>query len=417
MDTVATTMVPSFKPVKTLTTEIGKTRFHQSMYKSFLAVPINFCSQKLHFRRALVISSAEETASMAETEDGETRFKWVEVGPDLTEAQKEAISQLSPKMTKRRRALMKQLICFSPHKATLSELLVAWVRIMKPRRADWLAVLKQLKAMDHPLYLEVAELALLEESFEANIRDYTKIIHSYGKQNRLKDAEKTLVAMKSRGFFCDQVTLTTFIHMYSKAGKLELAEETFEELKLLGEPLDKRSYGSMIMAYIRAGMPDQGEVLLREMDAQEIYAGREVYKALLREYSMKGDAEGAQRVFDAIQLAVISPDAKLCGLLINAYGISGQSQKALVAFENMRRAGIEPSDKCIALVLSAYEKENKLQKGLEFLIDLENDGIIIGKEASETLVGWFRKLGVVKEVDLVLREYALKEANSKMPAN
>lgn len=413
MDTFTSTMVSNFHPPNTLTNEITKTQFFP---KPFYPTPTNFPSRNLHFRRPLVATSVEETEK-AENGGGKPKFKWVEVGPGITESQKEAISQLSPKMTKRCRALMKQLICFSAHEASLNELLAAWVRIMKPQRADWLAIIKQLKIMDHPLYFQVAEVALIEESFEANIRDYTKIIHCYGKQNRLEDAEKTLLAMKSRGFICDQVTLTTFIHMYSKAGNLKLAEETFEELKLLGQPLDKRSYGSMIMAYIRAGMPDRGENLLREMDVEEIYAGSEVYKALLRAYSMTGDAEGAQRVFDAIQLAGIVPDPRLCGLLINAYVESGQSEKACVAFGNMRRAGLEPSDKCVALVLCAYEKENKLQRALDFLMELERHGIMVGKEASETLVGWFRKLGVVKEVDLVLREYASKEASSKIRAS
>ncbi|KAJ6328471.1 hypothetical protein OIU77_010210 [Salix suchowensis] len=169
--------------------------------------------------------------------------------------------------------------------------------------------------------------------------------------------------------------------MYSKAGNLTLAEETFEELKLLGQPLDRRSYGTMIMAYIRAGMPEKGEMIIREMDAQDIRAGSEVYKALLRAYSIVGDADGAQRVFDEIQLAGIPPDNRTCAVLLNAYGMA-------------------------ALVLAAYEKENKLNQALDFLIGLERERIIIGKEASEVLAGWFGRLGVVKEVELVLREYA-----------
>ena len=265
-------------------------------------------------------------------------------------------------------------------------------------------------------FSQVAELALLEESFEANVRDYTKIIHGYAKQNRLQDAEDTLVAMKRRGFTRDQVILTALIHMYSKAGNLKLAEDTFEEMKLFGLPLDKRSYGSMIMAYIRVGMLDQGETSLGEMEALEIYAGREVYKALLRAYSMIGDDEGAQRVFDAIQFAAIIPDVKLCGLLKNANVVAGQSHKACVAFENLRRVGFEPSDKCVALILAAYEKENKLNKALDFLIDLERDGIIVGKEVSDVLVAWFRRLGVVEEVELVLKEYASKQVNCQEPS-
>ncbi|KAJ1414882.1 Tetratricopeptide-like helical domain superfamily [Sesbania bispinosa] len=348
----------------------------------------------------------EEIVKEEVKEVNHRRFRWIEIGHNITEEQKQAISKLPFKMAKRCKAVMRQIICFSAEKGSISDLLGAWVKIMKPTRADWLSVLKELKEMDHPLYLKVAEHALVEESFEANLRDYTKIIHYYGKDNQLEDAENILAAMKQRGFICDQIILTTMVHMYSKAGHLDQAKEYFEEIKLLGEPLDKRSYGSMIMAYIRAGMPEKGEKLLEEMDAQEIYAGSEVYKALLRAYSRIGNAEGAQRVFDAIQVAGIIPDDKMCGLVINAYGMAGQSQKARIAFENMRKAGIKPTDRCIASVLVAYEKENKLNTALEFLIDLERDGIMVGGEASGILAGWFRKLGVVEEVELVLRDFA-----------
>ncbi|XWS45948.1 hypothetical protein CRYUN_Cryun14cG0023100 [Craigia yunnanensis] len=372
------------------------------------------CYCKVNNQSEIAFTNAEERGKPEKNED-KRRFKWVEIGPEITEEQKQAIIKLPFKMTKRCKALMKQIICFCPGEWSLADLLTAWVKVMKPRRTDWLAVLKELKIMEHPFYFEVAELALLEESFEANILDYTKIIHGYGKQNRLQEAENILVTMKRRDFICDQVTLTTMVHMYSMAGNLKLAEENFEEIKLLGQQLDKRSYGSMIMAYIRAGMPEQGEVLLREMDSLEIYAGSEVYKALLRAYSMLGDTKGSQRVFDAIQLAGISPDARLCGLLINAYQVAGQSEKARIAFENMRRAGLEPSDKCVALVLAAYEKQNKLNKALDFLMALERDGIVVGKEASGILAQWFRKLGVIEQVELVLREFAAKETYAEIP--
>lgn len=395
--------------ISPFTYEITRT-YYYPLHPNSLPLPTSFGFRNFHFGPILVSMNVEKTEKVEIEEEKKPRFTWVEVGPNITETQKQAISQLPYKMTKRCKALMRQIICFSPEKTSLPLLLAAWVRIMKPRRADWLSVLKELERLDHPMLLEVAELALLEESFEANVRDYTKSINGYGKQNRLQDAENTLLAMKTRGLPCDQVILTALIHMYSKAGNLKLAEDTYEEMKLLGVPLDNRSYGAMVMAYVRAGMLDQGEFLLREMATQDIYARREVYKALLRAYSMIGDSEGAQRVFDAIQFAGIIPDVKLFGLLINAYLVAGESQKAYLAFESLRRAGFEPSDKCVSLILTAYETENKLNKALDLLMELERDGIVVGKEASEVLVRWFRKLGVVEEVELVLREYASKQS-------
>ncbi|KAI3846477.1 hypothetical protein MKX03_034958 [Papaver bracteatum] len=352
-----------------------------------------------------------------EKEGEKVKLKWIEIGTNISDEQKHAISKLPFKMTKRCKALMKQLICFGNNQESdLNQLLTSWVKIMKPQRCDWLAVLKELTNLDHPSLFEVTELALLEESFEANVRDYTKIIDGYAKKGRILDAETAFHAMKTRGFVCDQVTLTTLINMYSKNGNLQRAEETFEDMKLLGLPLDKRAYGSMIMAYVRAGIAGRGENLLIEMESQEIYAGSEVYKALLRAYSTVGDTKGAQRVFDSIQFAGIAPDERLCALLMNAYTVSGDCTGVRTVFENMRSAGLKPSDKCIALILSSYERESKLNMALDLLIDLEKEGIMVGQEASDILAKWFCKLGVVGEVELVLREYTEQEDKSKTPA-
>ncbi|KAK7340118.1 hypothetical protein VNO77_20812 [Canavalia gladiata] len=395
-----------YYPNYSITNDITKSYRVQTRRNSLYPKPIYFGFHRNYFDSVLVRVSLEEVVEKELKEENDRRFRWIEIGHNITEQQKQAISKLPFRMANRCKAVMRQIICFSAEKGNISDLLRAWVKIMRPTRADWLSVLKELRIMDHPLYLEVAEHALVEESFEANVRDYTKIIHYYGQHNLLEDAENILTIMKQRGFICDQVSLTTMVHICSKAGHFDQAKEYFEEIKLLGEPLDKRSYGSMIMAYIRAGMPEEGENLLQEMDAQEIFAGSEVYKALLRAYSMIGHAEGAQRVFDAIQLAGITPDDKMCSLVVNSYAMAGQSQKAHIAFENMRRVGIKPTDKCIASVLLAYEKEGKINTALEFLIDLERDGIMVGEEASGVLARWFRTLGVVEEVEFVLRDFA-----------
>ncbi|XP_047341378.1 pentatricopeptide repeat-containing protein At1g01970 [Impatiens glandulifera] len=383
---------------------------HSPVLKSYsLRKPTRFVSHRCISTTATTCLDEIETVKIQEEKEEveeKRKFRWVEIGSDISEEEKLAISQLPVKMSNRCKALMKQLICFSMEKMNLSQLVAAWVKIMKPSRADWLTVLRQLEKMNHPLHFQVAELAIHEESFETNLRDYTKLIHHYAKENRIEQAETVLADMKRRGVVLDQVILTSLVHMYSKSGNLTLAEAVFEEMRLLGTPLDKRSYGSLIMAYIRFGLLEKGEDLLRESEEGDIYAGREVYKALLRAYSMAGDFEGTERVFRSSQLAGIVPDAKTCALIINAYMISGRSEEARLAFENLRRAGLEPNDKCVKLILAAYEKENRLNKALEFLMNLEKDGIEIGFEASELLVSWFRRLGVVEEVETVLRQFA-----------
>lgn len=102
-----------------------------------------------------------EQGLSAETEltaGGEApRFRWNAFGSDLSESQKQVIRGLSPKLPNRCKALMTRLVCLSPGDENLGALLAFWVKAMKPKRADWLLVLKELKALDSLLLTEVSE--------------------------------------------------------------------------------------------------------------------------------------------------------------------------------------------------------------------------------------------------------------------
>ncbi|CAN6440644.1 unnamed protein product [Victoria cruziana] len=334
-----------------------------------------------------------------------TKLRWVDRPTATTDAQRKATSEFPEKMTNRCRAVLRNLICVSDsEKDDPSDLLARWVRVMKPKRAEWLLAIKYLKKLQHPLVFKVTEFALLEESFEANIRDYTKLIDAYSEANLLEEAEHTFETMKRRGFQCDSVVLTVLIHMYSKVACLHRAQEAFDEIRLQNMPLDKRACGAMIMAYIRAGKAELGERLLREMESLGVFPGKEIYKALLRSYSRYGNSDGAQRVFDAIQFAGTVPDIRICALLFNAYCVSGQIDKANLVLKNLKKIGLRPNDMCISVLLNAYEKENDLHKALAFLAELEKDGVTVGPQPMATLVAWFTRLGVSKEVQHMLKE-------------
>lgn len=131
-----------------------KPRLRQSWRNLLLHQKPAKWSRSLHSGPVLAVIKAEDMGK-TQAKDEASRFTWIQIGPNITEEQKQAMSQLPHKMTKRCKAFVKQIICFSPETGNLSDLLAAWVTFMKPRRADWLAVLKQLKLMEHPLYLQV----------------------------------------------------------------------------------------------------------------------------------------------------------------------------------------------------------------------------------------------------------------------
>ena len=116
--------------------------------------PIYFRFHKHRFDSVLAGIGMKEIVKEV-SEENERRFRWIEVGKNVTIEQRQAISELPFRMSKRSKALMRQIICFSAEKGTISDLLESWVRIMNPIRADWLSVLKELRIMEHPVYLEV----------------------------------------------------------------------------------------------------------------------------------------------------------------------------------------------------------------------------------------------------------------------
>ena len=358
-------------------------------------------SSRLSWRVPSNLQSAPQSADLFSRSEGEDDEE--EEHPEITRAQAVAISRLPPKMTKRCRALMKRIICFSAQRGSLPLLLSAWVKATKPRRADWLSVLKEMERSRSPFFLPVFQLALSDDSFEANTRDYTKIIGALAQEARFHDAEAAFSAMKARNLYPDQIALTQMVNLYSKAGMFDRAEETFEEIRLLGgDSPDRKAYGAMIMAHVRAGVPEEGEKLLREMDSREISACREIYKALLRAYSMAGRCDGAERVFSATQLAGVVPDARLCALLMHAYRAAGRTEDAVSVLENMRAGGVEPSDKCVALVVGALRDGGQLDRAVALLLDLERNGIPLGAETAEVLTEWFVQLGLSEELAGIL---------------
>ena len=101
--------------------------------------------------------AAEAEAEQTAVSKARPRFRWDTFGSDLTEPQQRAVRGLSPKLPNRCKALVARVVCLCPGDESLGALLAYWVKAMKPKRADWLLVLKELKAMESPLLTEVSD--------------------------------------------------------------------------------------------------------------------------------------------------------------------------------------------------------------------------------------------------------------------
>ncbi|KAL4649987.1 hypothetical protein ACB092_01G053700 [Castanea dentata] len=327
--------------------------------------------------------------------------KWAEVADKIHE-RGELIWPEEPKPISGKCKLLTESILSLNEEEDPSPVLAEWVELLQPSRIDWITLLDRLKEQNNSLYFKVAELVLHEESFQTNIRDYSKLIDAHAKENRLEDAERILKKMNENGIVPDILTATVLVHMYSKAGNIERAKEAFESLRSQGFQPDMKVYNSMIVAYVNAGQPKLGESLMREMEARDMKPTQEIYMALLRSFAQRGDVGGAGRIANTMQFAGFQPSLESCTLLVEAYGQSGDPDLARSNFDYMIKVGHRPDDRCTASMIAAYEKKNLLDKALNLLLQLEKDGFQPGVATYTVLVDWLGKLQLVNEAEQLL---------------
>ncbi|MQL99555.1 hypothetical protein Taro_032279, partial [Colocasia esculenta] len=252
----------------------------------------------------------------------------------------------------------------------------------------------------------VAELVLIEESFQTVTGDYSKLMDAYAKANRVEDAERIYQKMTEKGIDADIQVLVILLQMYCDAGILDRAKEVFESLRSQGFQPDLKTYKSMIVAYVNAGLPKAAEALIREMEARDIKPTLEMYMVLLRAFAQRGLVDSAQRMFNNMQFSGIQPNLEACTLLLEAYGHAGDPDQARHSFDFMIRAGHKPDDRCVASMIAAYQMKNLLDKALDLLLNMEKDGFKPGIATYTVLVDWLGKLLLVDEVEQILDKIA-----------
>ncbi|CAN4119985.1 unnamed protein product [Withania somnifera] len=332
-------------------------------------------------------------------------LKWSEVADKIHDAEK-IIWPQEPKEIAGKCKIVTEKIFSLQEEDDPSQLIAEWVELLQPSRVDWITLLDRLKEGNDPLYLKIAEHVLGEESFQTNIRDYSKLIDAHARDNRLEDAERIIKKMSENGIVPDIPVSTTMVHMYSKAGDLDRAKAALESLRTQGFLPDVGVYNSMILAYVNAGEPRLGESLMREMEARDIKPSKEIFMALLRSFAQRGDVIGAQRIATTMQFSGFQPTLESCTLLVEAFAKANDPDQARHNFDYMIKLGHKPDDRCTASMIAAYENKNLLDKALNLLLELEKAGFEPGVATYSVLVDWMGKMQLIDEAEQLLDKIA-----------
>lgn len=330
--------------------------------------------------------------------------KWAEVAERAAEAEAHFVPEEAKAVDGKAKKAEEQLLAVEPRKGDPAPAMEEWKEELRPKRADWMALLERVKARNVELYLKVAEILLAEETFDVTIRDYSKLIDLHSKANHVEDAERILGKMREKGIAPDIITSITLVHMYSKAGNLEQAKESFAFIQKEGLQPDIKLFTSMINAYINAGEPKQAEDLVKQMENLSIKPTREIYMDVMRAYADRGLVDGADRMRNTMTFAGVEPTLECFTLLVEAYGRIGDPDHAYALFEVMRSNGHKPDDRCLAGMISGHMRKNQLDQALKLLLSLEKEGLKPGVKTNLVLLDWLSTLHLVQEAEQLVQK-------------
>ncbi|KAK9108470.1 hypothetical protein Syun_024481 [Stephania yunnanensis] len=333
--------------------------------------------------------------------------KWEEVADRIHRAEKFITPDEAKPITGKCKLVNEKILSLSKDDDP-TPLLAEWEELLRPTRIDWINLLNGVKERNLDVHLKLAEIILGDESFQANISDFSKLVAEYAKENRIEDAERILKKMTGKGIQPDVLTSAMLVRMYSKAGNLELAKHAFESIRNQGFKPSLEVYNAMITAYVKAGEFKLGESLMREMETWGIKPTKKIYTALLKAFAEHGDVAAAQRIATSMQFAGFPPTLESATLLIQAFANNGDEKQARNQFDYILKLGHKPDDSCTASMISAYEKRNRLDQATTLLIELEKDGFEPGVKTYTVLVDWFAKLLLVKDVEALLQKITEK---------
>ncbi|CAI5499035.1 unnamed protein product, partial [Closterium sp. Naga37s-1] len=136
------------------------------------------------------------------------RRKWPEARP-----------LVSGRVTRKALVLIKELKTKPPaNEDELHQRLENWVKGVRPHRRDLIDTIKEMDTADtRELLCQVMQWSLSEEWYEADARDYTKLVERFGKDGRLGEMERAFTGMEADGIAPDLISFSVKINAYGRA--------------------------------------------------------------------------------------------------------------------------------------------------------------------------------------------------------
>lgn len=279
------------------------------------------------------------------------------------------------------------------------------------------------------------------DMIEANVAldtvTFNTMIKVCGLAGRLSEAESMFVKMKDIGIKSDLATYNTLIAIFVKVGKLETAMEYFEKMKVDGLLPDNVTYHTLLSSLASRDRVKDAELLCHEMGEAGVTPDGSVSVGLVRMYVRLGLLDEASKIVENLLVSGILESASyaaiidvygehnlwyeaesifqacrpkwtvgICNTMMKAYGLCGLHERAVEVVTIMEGRDLVPDEITLNTLLHSVVAlvPSDLGKVEITLARMRRINCKIQRSTSNLLIGFYAKLGMVKEAEQTFRQ-------------
>lgn len=281
---------------------------------------------------------------------------------------------------------------------------------------------------------------VIKGGFEECLPSRNALIHVYGKQGKVKDAEQLFRQIRNKGIESWNSLITSFVD----AGKLDEALSLFTELEEMDDVCNVKAnvvtWTSVIKGCNVQGRGDYSLEYFRRMQFSKVLSnsvticcilsicaelpalnlGREIHghvirtsmsdnilvqNALVNMYTKCGLLREGSLVFEAIR----DKDLISWNSIIKGYGMHGFGEKALSMFDRMIKSGCHPDGIALVAVLSACSHAGLVEKGRKIFYSMSKRfGLEPQQEHYACIVDLLGRVGFLKEASEIVKNMPME---------
>lgn len=200
---------------------------------------------------------------------------------------------------------------------------------------------------------------------DPDVITYNTIIDSFAAFGDVSRVEHWVSNMRSQGYIPDDYTNTSIIKAYARRGKIEDMFRIFSSSRWVSPQAKLVGYNTIIdtLAFKR----DLNGCLLwlSKMEDDMIRPNNHTYSILMKAFSRADNTEGLLSVFDTIERNGITPSIVLYSIMINHFAMKGDMNAAEQWLTRMSDDGLIPNVTCITTMMKGYSLSGDEEKMLE----------------------------------------------------